>query len=90
MEKLNTQELEVQLLEAVLYNEKTGELQPPEARAECLDVIRNKLVDMGSMFEDMEDMSMQMRVLMAQTFSRVVETYLGIVEKHEEFLEEGR
>ena len=90
MENLRTQELEVQLLEAVLFDEKTGELQPPEERAGCLDVIRLKLVEMGKMFEDMEEMAMPERVLLLSTFMRVVETYLGIAEKHEEFLAEGR
>ena len=90
MEDLRTQELEVQLLEAVLFDEKTGELQPPEERAECLDVVRLKLVQMGKAFEDMEDMDLQVRVLVAATFIRVVDTYLGISQKHEEFLAEGR
>jgi hypothetical protein len=90
MEDLRTQELEVQLLEAVLFDEKTGELQPPEERAGCLDVIRLKLVQMGKAFEDMEDTDMSVRVLIFSTFIRVVDTYLGIAEKHEEFLAEGR
>jgi hypothetical protein len=90
MEDLRTQELEVQLLEAVLFDEKTGELQPPEERAGCLDVIRLKLVGMGTLFDDMEEMAMPERVLLLSAFMRVVETYLGIAEKHEEFLAEGR
>ena len=90
MENLRTQELEAQLLEAVLFDEKTGELQPPEERAECLDVVRLKLVQMGNAFEEMGDMDLQVRVLFTSTFIRVVETYLGIAQKHEEFLAEGR
>ena len=90
MENLRTQELEVKLLEAVLFDEKTGELQSPEDRAESLDVVRLKLVEMGKMFESMEDMAMPERVILLSTFMRVVETYLGIAQKHEEFLSEGR
>lgn len=90
MENVSTEDLEVQLLEAVLYDEKTGQLQSPEERAECLDVVRKKLVSMGEMFNDMDDMTMQMRMLLIPTFIRVVETYIGIVEKHEEFLEAGK
>lgn len=90
MENLRTQELEVKLLEAVLFDEKTGELQSPEDRAESLDVVRLKLVEMGKMLEGMEDMAMPERIILLSTFMRVVETYLGIAEKHEEFLAEGR
>lgn len=90
MENLRTQELEMQLLEAVLFDEKTGELQSPEDRAECLDVVRLKLVEMGKMFDDMEEMEMHIRLLLISTYIRVVETYLGISEKHEEFLADGR
>lgn len=88
--ELNTQQLEVQLLEAVLYDEKTGELQPADERAQCLDVIRLKIVEIGSMFDDMEEMPLHMRVVFFQTFARVTETYLGIVEKHEEFVAAGK
>lgn len=88
--ELNTQQLEVQLLEAVLFDEKTGELQPPDERAKCLDVIRLKIVEIGEIFDDMEDMALHLRVIFFQTFVRVTETYLGIVEKHEEFVAEGR
>lgn len=88
--ELNTQQLEVELLEAVLYDEKTGELQPADERAQCLDVIRLKIVELGGMFEDMDDVPLHVRVIMFQTFARVTETYLGIVEKHEEFVAAGK
>lgn len=87
---MDTQKLEVELLEAVLFDEKTGELQPPDERAQCLDVIRLKIVELGEMLENMEEMPLHLRAIFFQTFVRVTETYLGIVEKHEEFLEEGK
>lgn len=88
--ELNTQQLEVQLLEAVLFDEKTGELHPPDERAQCLDVIRLKILEIGEMFDDMDEMALHLRVIFFQTFVRVTETYLGIVEKHEEFLAAGK
>jgi hypothetical protein len=90
MENMNTQELEVKLLEAVLYNEETGELHTPEERAENLDAIRLKLIELGNAFEKMDDISIGIRMVYIQTFIRVTETYLGINEKHEELLDAGR
>lgn len=90
MENMNTQELEVKLLEAVLYNEETGELHTPEERAENLDAVRLKLIQLGNAFENMEETSLGLRMVYIQTFIRVTETYLGINEKHEELLAAGK
>lgn len=90
MEKLNTELLAEQLQDAILYDEETGNLHTPDERAENLDAVRQKLIVMGGVFENLDEMSMATRMIFSATFIRVVDTYLEIVEKHEELLAAGR
>lgn len=90
MEKLHTELLAEQLQDAILYNEETGSLHTPDERAENLDAVRQKLIVMGGVFENLDEMSMATRMVFSATFIRVVDTYLEIVEKHEELLAAGK
>jgi hypothetical protein len=88
MENSRTLELEEKLEKATLFDEKTGELHSSEERAENLDTIRLKLIELGEVLENLD--GLQERMIFVATFTRVVETYLKIAKKHEDLLDDGK
>lgn len=85
-----SENLALELENTILYDDETGDLNSPDIRTENLEVVLKRLISIGEVFDNIDDLGMNDRTILSATFIQVVDTYLQIVEKHEQLLDQGK
>ena len=83
-----TDRLIAEMRTTALFDEKTKEPLPSDKRADNLDVIRLRILEMFEAFENIEEI--KLRLIFGLTLQQVSDTYIDINREHEELLAAGR
>lgn len=83
-----TDSLIAEMRTTALFDEKTQEPLPSDKRADNLDVIRLRILEMFEAFENIEEI--KLRLIFGLTLQQVSDTYLDINREHEELLDAGK
>lgn len=77
-----------QMRTIALFDEDTLEPLPSDKRADNLDAIRLRILEMFESFENLEEI--KLRLIFGLTLQQVSDTYLDINREHEELLAAGK
>lgn len=83
-----TDKLIAEMRTTALFNKKTKEPLPPDERADNLDAIRLRILEMFDSFENIDEI--KLRLIFGFTLQQVSDTYIDINREHEELLAAGR
>jgi hypothetical protein len=83
-----TQEEIIKQIRITAFFENSGEIRPPEDRADALDAIRLRILQLTGIMEELDDIKARAALMMALLSSS--QMYEGLNKEHEEMLEVGK
>jgi hypothetical protein len=83
-----TQEEIIKQIRITAFFEDSGEIRPPGDRADALDAIRLRILQLNGIMEELDDIKARAALMVALLSSS--QMYEGLNNEHEELLEVGK